>query len=258
MPQTLDVYALPKFADPKTLAGGTAVVVDVLRASTTIVHALEAGAHEVLPCLEINEARAMARRLGPGECLLAGERQGRPIEGFDLGNSPEEFTPERIGGRSIVFTTTNGTRAISAARSAERVLIGAFVNAQAVCNRLLGVEHIHILCAGTNDQFSSDDTLLAGLLVERLQRLGGMSYQLNAQAMTAQEYWLHAFALPQVLGAEPLEPERLAESLYESPGGKQLTALGMDEDILAAAQIDRFASVPQLDPASFSIRLAGS
>ena len=256
MPQVLNVYALPKLVDPKELEGGAVVVIDVLRASTTIVHALEAGAEEILPCLEIEEARAMAQGFPPGQCVLGGERHGLPIEGFDLGNSPTDYTLERVAGKSVIFTTTNGTRAMNHARLAARVLIGAFVNASAVYNQLLGEERIHLLCAGTEGQFSEDDILLAGMLTERMQRLGGMAYQQNAQAIAAQEFWLNSFSLPHALGAEPLEPELLVEALYDSPGGRRLASLEMDEDLLAAAQIDRFGGVPELDPQTFSIRLA--
>jgi 2-phosphosulfolactate phosphatase len=255
MPQTLNVYALPEYASPEELAGGTAVVIDVLRASTTIIHALEAGAREVIPSLEVADARRIAQEFLPGECLLGGERHGERIDGFDLGNSPEDYTPGRVGGKILVCTTTNGTRAMLHARGAGRILIGAFVNVTAIYRHLLGQEQIHLLCAGTDGEFSHDDVLLAGMLVERLTRLGGMVFQQNAQAMTAREMWLHAFALPQALGAEPLEPERLAEELYKSPGGKNLAALGMDEDILAAAQIDHFQGVPEYDVASGRIRL---
>jgi 2-phosphosulfolactate phosphatase len=254
MSQVLNVYALPKLADPQDLAGGTAVVIDVLRASTTVVHALEAGAEAVLPCQEVDEAWALARKFSPGQFVLGGERHGLPIDGFDLGNSPEDYTPDWVGGKVVIFTTTNGTRAMMHARFATRILIGAFVNATAVCQELLGEERIHLICAGTDGQFSRDDVLLAGLLVTRLERSGAMGYQLNAQAITARENWLSSFSLPQALGAEPLEPERLAEELYRSPGGRNLANLALDDDILAAAQVDRFQSVPELDPKKFRIQ----
>jgi 2-phosphosulfolactate phosphatase len=256
MPQILNVYALPKLVDPRELAGGTVVVIDVLRATTTIVYAIEAGAWEVIPCLEVDDAHTIAKQLPPDEFVLGGERHGLPIDGFDLGNSPEEYTAQAVGGRTVVLTTTNGTRAISHARQAANVLIGAFVNASAVVRQLLGEEQIHILCAGTDDQFSEDDILLAGMLVERLQRRGGMMYLQNAQAITAREFWLNSFPLPQALGAEPLGAEVLAAALGKSPGGRNLLELDRDDDILAAARIDRFDCVPQLDMKDYRIRLA--
>ena len=256
MAQILNVYALPKLVDPARVAGGAAVVIDVLRASTTIAYALEAGAAKVLPCQEVDEARLAASRFPPGQCLLGGERHGLAIEGFDLGNSPSEYTPERVGGKTVIFTTTNGTRAMRHALPARRILIAGFVNVSAVVRELIGEEQIHIVCAGTEGEFSRDDVLLAGMIVERLTRQGGMNYQQNAQAITAREVWMHALAVPQALGAEPIEPERLAEELLNSPGGRNLAALGLDEDILAAAEIDRFEHACQLDPDRLRIGLS--
>jgi 2-phosphosulfolactate phosphatase len=258
MLQVLNVYALPSLVDPEELAGGTVVVIDVLRSTTSIVHALEAGAREVIPCAEIDEVRQLAAEYPPGEVVLGGERHGVKIEGFDLGNSPEEYSPRKVAGKTVIITTTNGTRAMAQAASAEKILIGAFVNVSAIQARLLGEERIHLLCSGTDGQYSEDDILLAGMLVERIQRLGGMPYLQNAQAITAREYWLHTFALPQALGAEPLEPELLAEALYDSPGGKNLAEIGLDEDILISAQIDRFQCVPELNPRTRRIRREGS
>lgn len=255
MSHLLHVYALPQYAGPDELAGGVAVMIDVLRASTTIVAALEAGAAEILPCEEIDEARRQASDLPAGEVLLGGERGGLPIDGFDLGNSPEEYQPGVVGSKRIVFTTTNGTRALARCRAAARVLVGAFVNASALYERLVGEQAIHLVCAGTAGEVGRDDVLFAGLLVDRLQRRSGLPYALNAQAITARENWLSAFSLPAALGGEPLDPGRLADELRNSPGGRNLTAIGQEADILAAAQIDRYSTVPELDRDSFRVRL---
>lgn len=256
MARVLNVYALPKYVAPEELAGGTVVVIDVLRASTTIVHALEAGATDVIPCQEVEEARAVADRLSGNGVVLGGERDGLPIDGFDLGNSPAEYVPHRVEGRTVVFTTTNGTRAMLHARQADRVLIGAFVNVTALIEQLVGQQQIHLLCAGTRDQIGRDDVLLAGMLVDRIGQQGEVVHQQNAQALTARETWLHSFALPHAIGAEPLEPERLAKQLRDSPGGRNLVEIGLEDDILAAAQIDRFRSVPELDTEEIRIRAA--
>ena len=256
MTRVLNVFALPKLVAPEELAGGTVVVIDVLRASTTIAYALEAGAKEIIPCLEVDQARAAAEPLSGDRVILGGERGGLPIEGFDLGNSPGEYTESRVRGKAVVFTTTNGTRAMDHARLADRVLIGAFVNATAVFRELTGQAQIHLLCAGTNGQIGQDDVLLAGMLVERIQREGGLIYEQNAQAVTARETWLHSFALPRALGGERLEPPRLAGELRKSLGGQKLAAIGREEDILAAARIYRFDRVPELDAQQMRIRFA--
>jgi 2-phosphosulfolactate phosphatase len=254
MLRTLHVYALPTFAAPEDFIGGTVVVIDVLRATTTIVFALEAGAVEVIPCLEVDDARALAQTLPPGTAVLGGERNGLPIEGFDLGNSPTQYRPETVGGKTVVFTTTNGTRAMLRCRQAGQVLLGAFVNASAVCQRLLGRDKIQLLCSGTRGQFGRDDILLAGLLVHWLQRRTAGAYQLNAQAVTACQDWTSAFAIPFTSGAEPLSPELLARQLRNTPGGRNLASIGLEADIHTAARIDCSTTVPELDPATFRIR----
>jgi 2-phosphosulfolactate phosphatase len=255
MNPTLNVYALPNLVSAEDLAGGTAVVIDVLRATTTIAYALDAGAKEVAPCLAISDALALAKQLPPDEVLLGGERDGVAIEGFDLGNSPEEYTVERVGGKTVIFTTTNGTHTINRARAANDVLLAAFVNAEAIVRELLDREHIHIICSGTDGRIGQEDVLLAGLLVDRLLRRSGMGHRQNAQAITARETWLHAFALPQALGAEPLDPDRLADELRKGAGARNLLALGLDADILAAAWLDRFDIVPRLDRETMRIRV---
>src|SRR5260370_2380608 len=162
-------HLLPNLAPPGRLTGGVAVVVDVLRATTTIIHALAAGCSAVRPCAEVDEARALAGSMRAGRVLLGGERGGAPIEGFDLGNSPGEYTSRVCSGTALVLTTTNGTRALLRAAEAERTLIAAFVNYSAVCEQLRhDLRPLHIVCAGTEGEPSLEDTLLAGALVEYL------------------------------------------------------------------------------------------
>jgi 2-phosphosulfolactate phosphatase len=251
----LNVYALPKFVDPDELAGGTVVVIDVLRSSTSIVFALQAGAKAVIPCREIGEAQTISAQFPRGEAILGGERGGVPINGFDLGNSPEEYTPTMVQGKAIVFTSTNGTQALLHAKKAKQVFIGAFVNASAVIQKLLGNDEIHLLCAGTDGQLSEDDILLAGMTVDRLQRRRGGMYELNVQAIASQDLWWHTLDINQSSATDPLKPELLAKTLRQSLGGKNLVELGLDCDILCASQIDRFQIVPQFNPKTSRIQL---
>jgi 2-phosphosulfolactate phosphatase len=132
----LRVHFLPELIAPDDLAGSTCVVIDVLRATTTMIYALAAGATAVIPRLTIDDARQRAGVFPAGQAILGGERGGLKIEGFDVGNSPAEYSPAIVGGKTIVLTTTNGTKALLYCQQAAEVLIGAFVNLSAVCSVL--------------------------------------------------------------------------------------------------------------------------
>jgi len=234
----LRVHLLPDLVEPAELAGRTVVVIDVLRATTTICHALAAGAACVVPCLEIDDARRTAGQVS-GPAALGGERKGRKIEGFDLGNSPTEYTAESVGGRTVVFTTTNGTRAMNRAAQAEEILIGALVNRGALVRELRTRERVDLLCAGTFGAITAEDCLLAGAVVDGLAADGtsGGPFELNDQARLVRDAWRT------VRGGGPL-----AAALRECQGGRNLIAEGFDVDIDTAAVLDRFEMVPRLDP----------
>jgi len=164
----------------KDLLGVTCVVFDVLRATSTMLEALGNGATGILPAREI--AEALALRTGHPEALLAGERDGLRIRAhltggvdFDLGNSPREFTRDRVAGREIIMTTTNGTRALEACRKAESVHIASFGNLTALAQHLVatGATSVCLVCAGTLENASFEDTLGAGALVDRLIKESG-------------------------------------------------------------------------------------
>ena len=254
--QTLSVFPVPEMmpeeaSTTESLAGTVAVVIDVLRATTTITHALAAGATQVIPCLETRDALEMREKLRQQSpdtpVLLGGERGGVLIEGFDLGNSPEDYTLERVGGKTLVFSTTNGTRAMFRLLDAETVYLACFNNATAVAKCLLEFPKITILCAGTDRQYTEEDMLLAGLLVERLTRWSKNRYKLNTYAVAAKEQWDSSFSLAKRIGEEPIHPENLAQILRQSRGGKNLMQLGLGKDVLAASRIDIFDFVPKID-----------
>ena len=158
---SLAVHFLPVLVTPEELAAGDVVMIDVLRASTTITQALVSKATAVIPCREVEEARQTAGGLPPKTAVLGGERGGLPIPGFDIGNSPAEYTPATVQGKLVVFTTTNGTLALLQCRAAARVLIGSFVNLSAVIDKLNGDRPIHLLCAGTRGRITREDVLSA-------------------------------------------------------------------------------------------------
>lgn len=157
------------------LSDTTCVVFDILRATTSMIAALEAGAKAILPVSDI--AEALLRKQTFPEALLAGERHGLRIDRdqasgteFDFGNSPREFSPERVRNRTIIMTTTNGTRALRAAGHAALVLPAAFLNLQAVATRILRhtPSRLLLICGGTYDEASLEDTLAAGALCDQI------------------------------------------------------------------------------------------
>jgi 2-phosphosulfolactate phosphatase len=241
----VQVHLLPELAPPGGLAGGLAVVIDVLRAATTMIHALAAGCTAVRPCAEVEEARTLADSMRAGRVLLGGERDGLPLSGFDLGNSPREYTGQTCRGRTLVLTTTNGIRALLRAAEAERVLLAGFVNYSAVCEQLRqDGRPIHLVCAGTAGTIALEDTLLAGALVDFLSESGEI--RLNDSARLAWDCFdNHGRVL---LGA-----------LQISRGGTHLRQLGFEEDIHTAAQVDLFHLVPELrrDPLRVEVGAVG-
>jgi 2-phosphosulfolactate phosphatase len=237
----LRVHLLPKLVEPADLTGRTVVVIDVLRATTTICHALAAGAAAVVPCLEIDEARKKAAAIGSG-AVLGGERLGLRIEGFDLGNSPTEYTRETVGGTTVVFTTTNGTKAMLRAREAANLYLGAFVNLAAVAEAVAGHDRVDLLCAGTRGQVTAEDALFAGAVVDRVLNHGPRTtnHELNDQARLVRDAWRTVVA----------SKAPLAATLRECQGGRNLIAEGFDADIDTAADVDRFTIVPRYDVAA--------
>jgi 2-phosphosulfolactate phosphatase len=181
-----------------------------------------------------------------GRVLLGGERDGVAPPGFDLGNSPLEYTAKVCRGNTLVLTTTNGTRALLRAAEADRVLIAGFVNFSAVCEQLRAdLRPVHIVCAGTEGEVTLEDTLLAGALVEFLCETAEV-LRLNDSARLAWDCFENHGRM--LLGALEL-----------SKGGANLKALGYDDDIRAAAQVDQFTLVPELrrDPLRVELGAVG-
>jgi 2-phosphosulfolactate phosphatase len=164
-----------------------------------------------------------------------------------LGNSPDEYTPRSVGGKTVVFTTTNGTRAMRLCGRARRVLIGAFVNLSAVCRTIENEPLVHLICAGTQGEITREDVLLAGAIAERLKSTGAATW-MNDEADLAADAWRTAQLLM-------LDGKSLAEMLRASRGGRNLLEVGHGADIELAAMTDRFDLVPKLDVAAWRITL---
>ncbi|RAP76495.1 2-phosphosulfolactate phosphatase [Paenibacillus montanisoli] len=208
----------------------TAIVIDVLRATSTIVAALEAGAAGILPVETVLEARALQ---GSGN-LIAGERFCRKIPGFDLGNSPDEFSTIPVQGRRIVLTTTNGTRAIHKAMRAENVLAGSINNAAACARAALDLRRdIVLLCAGSHDEFALEDGLCAGLLISELQLLCPAPIEMNDIGSA-------------MLGLYKSTSGSVQELVFASATGKRLCKNGSNRDVERCSKVNISGIVPRM------------
>lgn len=224
---------------------GAAVVIDVLRATTVITRAISAGAAEVAVCGEISDARELAASSAPRP-LLCGERACRPVDGFDLGNSPSEYSAERVAGKRLIMTTTNGTRAAIAAVDFASIYAASFNNFSAVLLQLATQREVSIICAGTDGAQTEEDVLLAGAVVHQLlnRSPSGDATAEGEGAAVAMQCW-HAYLK---LG------QPLAARLQQTLGGRNLIAAGYQRDIEACALIDStdaVASIAQRDPLTF-------
>ena len=241
--QSLSVHFLPALMPAESLSGGTAVIIDILRASSTITTALQNGASRVIPCGTPDEARKIRDESPTGSVLLGGERGGVLIEGFDCGNSPTEYPTNRVAGKTIAFTTTNGTKALLKSAAAETILIGAFVNRQALVDRLCAdLRAVHLVCAGTDGEITGEDVLFAGAVVETLLISQKDRWELNDSAQIARGFWCQSVDVE----TSGTLSAGIESAMRKSHGGLNLIDLGYDNDIKLCSAVDSIGVVPLL------------
>jgi len=229
----IDTYFTVPEVDGASLAESAVVVIDVVRATTTIIEALANGARAIFPTESTEEAVRLASSLGREDSLLCGERKGEKIEGFDLGNSPAEFTREVVEDKKLVMSTTNGMRALGVAQEAARVLPCALTNLTAVATELASAELIAIVCAGQEDGFSLDDALCAGHLIQRiLEHREDEELELNDASRAVRAL------------AQAREPTRRFLSL--AAAGKAVIEIGLEDDLAICADVDRHDIVVEM------------
>jgi 2-phosphosulfolactate phosphatase len=228
------LYFTPHQTDEFALRDQIVVVIDVLRAGTSITTALANGAKEIIPVTTVERAVKISGSLFGDYILRGGERNGKTIEGFNLGNSPAEYTAGKVKGKAIIYSTTNGSRAIDKARYAREMTICSFVNLSAVV-RFLGVikRDFHIVCAGNNGMFSMEDSVCAGMLLQQLGELKGVELSLSDAAQAA-------VALHKNFGRS------VSKMIKNSEHGKYLAQIGAAGDLDLCAEVDKFDVVPQL------------
>lgn len=228
----INVTFTPSELARSDLRDRTVVVLDVIRASSTIAQGMASGAAAFVPVRSVTAARRAARQYPPALRLLGGERDGVRIPGFDLGNSPREYTNERVSMKTIVFTTTNGTAAISAAKAAQRIYVGALVNLTAVADCLLreGAD-VTLAGAGRSDHPVLDDVACAGAFIHALQQK--VRCELTDSAKIALRLW------------EPYQG-RVRDLLVDSASGQALIHIGYDLDLDFCAQIGVLNVAPRV------------
>lgn len=211
--------------------GKTTVVIDVLRATTTIVTALNNGAREVIPVATVDFAMKVSGNIFSGMTLLGGERNTRMVEGFNLGNSPLEYKEDVVNGKTIILYTTNGTRAIVKAKFSQNLFICSFNNIAAVANHLIKLnKDVEIICSGSNGFFSLEDTVCAGKLVAEMQNaLEGIELHDSAKA---------SYTLFKAHG------KSVVKLLKETEHGKLLLENGFADDLAYCAKISNINVVP--------------
>lgn len=224
---------IPTVADIKEehLIDKTAIVLDILRATSTIVTALACGCREVIPVETVAEAQSISQQRP--EVILGGERESLPIPGFHFGNSPLEYIKEKVAEKLLALTTTNGTKAIRrAATGRGQVLIGSLLNAKAVAREALNTgRDIVLICAGTRGEFSLEDTVAAGIIIGELYKLGGNSL------LPGSDFAVAARRLGEVYADNPLK------ALYDSLHGQKLTGMGLAADLAWCARLNYYDQV---------------
>jgi 2-phosphosulfolactate phosphatase len=224
----------PHLVDELALRDKVVVVVDVLRAGTCIATALHNGAREVIPASTVEAAARVSGNLATAGTVLAGDRSGKMIEGFHFGNSPLEFTPERVQGKAIVFLTSNGTPAIFRARYARELAVCSFVNISAVAEFVRQQQgDVEIVCAGNAGGFCIEDAVCAGMLLHLLTEGSAATHLADAATAALSLYKGHARGLQRML--------------RRSDNGVILEELGFTADARACSELDTVPVVPRMD-----------
>jgi 2-phosphosulfolactate phosphatase len=227
----INVLFSPLGADELSFTGKTTIVIDVLRASSTIVAALSNGAREVVPVATVEFAVKVSGGMLGGQTLLGGERNTKKIEGFALGNSPLEYTPEVVTGKTIILYTTNGSKAIVKSKFSENLFVCSFLNLEALSKHLVKLDKdFEILCSGRNNYYSMEDSICAGKLVLEIQKLKE-DVELSDSAKSC-------VALNKTFGKNTLK------MLKETEHGKILLENGFEEDLEFCSRLNSSDIIP--------------
>ena len=234
----IDVIPYASAIRTEMISGKNAVVIDVLRASSVMVTAMSHGAREFIPVVSVEEALRMAASMPAGSFLLAGERDTQLISGFHLGNSPLEYSEERVRDKSIILTTSNGTRALNALDGAESIFIGTFLNSKALVEKLMPLDNVVLVCSGTNDDYSMDDGMFAAQVIHRILKKKTAHLSDMAQSL------LHAYES---------KKGNLKDLLQDCYHLNLLIRNGFEKDVEYCLQSDKLSLVPQMKDGSICV-----
>lgn len=226
--RSIDVCLTPALLNLYDIEDSIVVVIDILRATSSIVYGIDNGATAIIPVAQVEDC---LRYAGNGY-LLAAERNGEVVEGYDFGNSPFSYTTEKVGGKTIVLTTTNGTKALQMARErAHQVVMGSFLNLTALCDWLRAQDkNVLLLCAGWKDKFNLEDTLFAGAVVAELRK---DFTHIDDSSVAAEDLYECAKG-------------DLRKYLHKSSHSHRLAQLNIEEDVKFCLQLNVCQTIPVL------------
>ena len=229
MPKELHVCLTPALIPLYSVEDYIVVIIDIFRATSSICYGIDNGAEAIIPVAEVEECAAYREK--GHSYLLAAERNGEVVTGFDFGNSPFSYTEEKVSGKTVVLTTTNGTHALHLSRSAKKVLIGSFLNLSALCSWLKTQnDNILLVCAGWKNNFNLEDTIFAGAVIEQLK---AGNFVPDDSAIAARDLY-------------QLAKDDLPGYLAKTSHSERLKKLGIEKDIAFCLNVDITASIPVL------------
>ncbi|HLX12598.1 MAG TPA: 2-phosphosulfolactate phosphatase [Bacteroidota bacterium] len=230
----VEVNFTPFQIDEMQLKDRTVVIIDVLRSCTTISMALQNGAKEIIPAKNIETAMRISTGLDSAVTLRGGERNGKMIEGFNLGNSPHEYTEAAVNGKTIILLTTNGTKVMAGSRLARRAFLASFVNLSAVVLSLREIgDSFTIICSGKESRFSLEDAVCAGRIVNALGAHKDVQLALDDGATAAS-------------GLDKAFGKNIPKMLHQCEHGQYLASIGFERDLDLCGKIDSIPVVPSL------------
>jgi len=230
MTKNLSVCLTPLLIPLYKVEDHVVVIIDIFRATSSICYGIENGAEAIIPVSEVEECEAYRQK--DASYLLAAERNGEVVNGFDFGNSPFSYTAEKVNGKTVVLTTTNGTQGLHLSRSAKTIVIGSFLNLTALCTWLKTQnESILLVCAGWKNNFNLEDTLFAGAVVDQLK---DNDFKLDDPAIAAYDLYQAG-------------KNDINDYLKKTSHSERLKKLGIEKDIKFCLQIDITMAIPVLD-----------